>query len=45
MLDQAHFTVSEVMYSVGFTDPSYFAKCFQREFGCTPSQYLKDRKR
>ena len=44
MLEQGHFTVAEVMYSVGFTDPSYFAKCFQREFGCTPSQYLKDRK-
>lgn len=44
MLDQGHFTVAEVMYSVGFSDPSYFAKCFQQEFGCTPSQYLKSKK-
>lgn len=41
MLAQGRFSVAEVMYSVGFTDPSYFAKCFQQEYGCTPSQYLK----
>lgn len=43
MLLQGRFTVSEVMYSVGFSDHSYFARCFRAEFGCTPSQFLKNR--
>ena len=43
MLSQGRFTVQEVMYSVGFSDHSYFARCFRAEFGCTPSQFLKNR--
>ena len=30
-------SVSEVAYAVGFTAPSYFAKCFKDEFGQSPS--------
>jgi len=33
------FTVSEVMYMVGFSNTSYFAKCFQKHFGVSPGQY------
>lgn len=32
-------TVSEVCYSVGFDSPSYFAGCFKKLFGETPSEY------
>lgn len=42
MLASGRFTVSETMYSVGFSDSSYFARCFRTEFGCTPSQYRKE---
>lgn len=42
MLASGRFTVSETMYSVGFSDSSYFARCFRAEFGCTPSQYRKE---
>ena len=31
-------TVSEVAYAVGFTAPSYFAKCFREEFGQSPTE-------
>ena len=31
-------TVSEIGYAVGFSDPSYFSKCFHEHFGMTPSQ-------
>lgn len=39
LLQQKKFTVAEVMYMVGFSNHSYFSKCFQAEFGETPKQY------
>lgn len=35
------YTVSEVAYNLGYNDPSYFARVFKKEFGCTPTQFLK----
>ena len=40
LLKQQKFTVAEVMYMVGFSNHSYFSKCFQTEFGVTPKQYV-----
>lgn len=42
LLSQKRFTVSEISYMVGFKTPSYFAKCFQTQFGVKPSQYQSD---
>lgn len=39
LLSQQKFTVAEVMYMVGYSNTSYFSKCFQTEFGETPRQY------
>ena len=39
LLEQHRFSVSEVMYMVGFSSASYFAKCFQAQFGCKPKDY------
>lgn len=39
LLEQHKFSVSEVMYMVGFSSSSYFSKCFSAMFGCTPGQY------
>ncbi|SHE80248.1 AraC-type DNA-binding protein [Dysgonomonas macrotermitis] len=33
--------ISEVAEKVGFLDVRYFSTCFKKEFGVTPSQYLK----
>lgn len=42
LLAQKKFTIAEVMYMVGFSNHSYFSKCFQAEFGKTPREYLTD---
>lgn len=39
LLKEKQFTVSEVMYMVGYTNASYFTRCFSEEFGMTPKQY------
>lgn len=42
LLSQHRFTVSEISYMVGFKTPSYFAKCFQTQYGVKPSQYRSE---
>ena len=37
LLETTNKTISEVAYEVGFSAPSYFAKCFKDEFGVSPS--------
>lgn len=44
LLEGKTFSVSEVMYMVGYTNASYFSKCFAEEFGVSPKDYrLKQR--
>src|SRR5690606_16615455 len=40
ILKEKKIPISEVGYTVGFNDPSYFAKCFKQEFGSSPSEYF-----
>lgn len=42
LLAQNRFSVSEVMYMVGYSNPSYFSKCFMAEFKVLPSQYTTE---
>lgn len=42
LLQQRKFTVSEIMYMVGYSNASYFSKCFQGVFGKTPKQYASE---
>lgn len=35
-------SLSEIMFRVGIQTQSYFSKAFKKEFGKTPSQFLKD---
>ncbi|HEU5290545.1 MAG TPA: ATP-binding protein, partial [Cyclobacteriaceae bacterium] len=32
-------TLAQIGYSVGFNEQSYFAKCFRKKFGVSPSEY------
>src|SRR5690554_888790 len=38
---QDKLSVSEVGFMVGFSDPKYFSKCFTKEMGVKPTDYLK----
>ena len=38
LLEGRGMSVSEVAYHVGFTSPSYFAKCFKNEYGILPGE-------
>lgn len=37
LLNTGKYKVNEVCYMVGFNTPSYFAKCFQKQYGVLPS--------
>lgn len=37
MLLNTDLTIQQVAYSVGFTSPSYFSKCYREFFGTTPT--------
>ncbi len=39
MLEKRELTISEIAYSLGFSSPKYFTKCFKEEMGQTPSAY------
>lgn len=39
LVRRSRLTFSEIAYSVGFTDPKYFTKCFKKQTGMTPSEY------
>lgn len=42
ILLQPDVTISDVCFSTGFNDTSYFSKCFKEIQGCTPSEYVKE---
>lgn len=39
LLSKGAFTVSEVMYAVGFSNPSYFTRCFSEVYSMSPSEF------
>ncbi|GAB3659582.1 two-component regulator propeller domain-containing protein [Echinicola sediminis] len=41
MLQEAQYTVTEISEKVGFNSPSYFSKCFQKQFGELPKDFSK----
>jgi signal transduction histidine kinase/ligand-binding sensor domain-containing protein/DNA-binding response OmpR family regulator len=40
MIEEQKGTVSEISYSVGFSSPAYFSRCFKNEFGYPPSDLV-----
>ena len=41
--EEPDMSISDIVYKLGFTSPSYFTKCFREVFGVTPAKYRKDK--
>ena len=41
MIEHNTGTISEIAYSLGFSSPTYFTRCFKEEFGYPPSEITK----
>lgn len=41
LISKGDLNVSEISYEVGFSSPSYFAKCYKDLFGINPTEALK----
>ena len=41
LMQQGENRINEIAYQVGFSSPAYFSTCFQKQYGKTPTEYLK----
>ncbi len=41
LLENTDLNIAEIAYEVGFTDPNYFSRTFQQEFGVSPRDFRK----
>ena len=41
LLKEGECRINEVCYMTGFNTPSYFSKCFQKQFGVLPKDFIK----
>ncbi len=39
LLEQQKINIAQISYKVGFKNPKYFSKCFQKRHGVTPSEF------
>lgn len=42
LLEMDQLNISEIAFMVGFKEPRYFSKVFQKEYGKTPSEYISN---
>ncbi|RJE74739.1 alpha/beta fold hydrolase [Reichenbachiella sp. MSK19-1] len=41
ILGRHDFNITEIAFKMGFSNPSYFSKCFKKEFDLSPSELLQ----
>ncbi|MFD2587352.1 two-component regulator propeller domain-containing protein [Croceitalea marina] len=44
LFESSDLSVKEIMYMTGFNTASYFSKCFKKQFGVIPSEYVSKMK-
>ncbi|WP_300703291.1 hybrid sensor histidine kinase/response regulator transcription factor [Bacteroides sp.] len=42
MMIEGEYRITEIGFLVGFSSSSYFAKCFQKQFGMLPTEFIKN---
>ena len=42
LIMEGKYRINEICYLVGFNSPSYFSKCFQKQFGLLPSEFANE---
>lgn len=40
LMEDQEMNVAEITMAIGFSNPSYFTKCFRKRFGKAPSEYM-----
>jgi DNA-binding response OmpR family regulator/ligand-binding sensor domain-containing protein/two-component sensor histidine kinase len=45
LLDTGQFSVKEVGFMIGISDPAYFRKCFKQKYDVNPTQYRLQRRK
>jgi len=45
LIKKSDLSVKEIMYMTGFNTASYFSKCFKKQYGIVPSEYVKSLKK
>jgi DNA-binding response OmpR family regulator len=41
LLNNENYTIAEITYMVGFSNPNYFATVFKAKYDCTPTEYKR----
>ena len=41
LLVTGKYSIADICFKVGFTDPRYFSKCFKEQYDCSPTEYLR----
>jgi ligand-binding sensor domain-containing protein/signal transduction histidine kinase/DNA-binding response OmpR family regulator len=44
LMQQGEVRVNEIAFQVGFSSPAYFSTCFQKQYGKSPTEFIKDSK-
>ncbi len=41
LIKSGKYSIAEIAFKTGFKTSNYFSKCFQKEFGASPTEYIK----
>lgn len=42
LMQSGEARINEIAFAVGFSSPAYFSTCFQKQYGKTPSEFMKE---
>lgn len=43
LINETQLTINEVAFQTGFTSPNYFSTVFKAKYGCTPTEFRKNK--